>query len=76
MRHLFTISVLFLVPLFFLWGCENDTSNDGITGSGGDGGGEVTNMTCLGCHSSRDLLEAALGDLSGSKVLVPNKGDG
>jgi hypothetical protein len=74
MRHFLTISVLFMVPLFFLWGCENDTSNDGITGGGG--GGDVTDMTCIGCHSSRDMLEAAIGKVSGSKVLVPNKGDG
>ena len=73
MRHLLTISVLFMVPLFFLWGCENDTSNDGITGGGG---GAVTDMTCIGCHSSQELLELALGKVGGSKVLVPNKDDG
>jgi len=76
MRHLLTISVLFVVPLFFLWGCENDTSNSGITGAGGGGGGNVTDETCIGCHSSQELLEAALGKVVGSKVLVPHKEDG
>ncbi len=69
MRQILTISVLLLVPLFFLWGCTNDTSN---------GGGPVgTEMTCIGCHSSQERLETALeGKVEGSKVLVPNKGDG
>ena len=78
MRHFTTISVLLLLPLFLLCGCENDTSND--LGDGGDGGGGDpvgTDQTCIGCHSSRDNLELALaGKVEGSKVLVPNKGDG
>ncbi len=74
MRHFLTISVLFLVPLFFLWGCENDTSNDGITGGGGSG--EVTEETCLGCHSSQEMLEASLGETSKGSVVVALKDDG
>ncbi len=67
MRHIMTISVLLLVPLFFLVGCENDTSNGVVVG------GE----TCIGCHSSQANLEQALaGKTEGSKVSVPNKGDG
>ncbi len=73
MRHFLTISVLLLVPLFFLWGCENDTTNGDITGGGPVG----TDLTCIGCHSSREMLELALGGKTeGSKVMVPNKGDG
>lgn len=73
MRHFLTISVLLLVPMFFLWGCDNDTSNGDI----GDGGPVGTDVTCIGCHSSRENLELALGGKTeGSKVMVPNKGDG
>ena len=73
MRQFLTISVLLLVPLFFLGGCDNDTSNGDISG----GGPEGTDQTCIGCHSSRENLEIALGGKTeGSKVLVPNKGDG
>lgn len=73
MRHFLNLSVLLLVPLFFLWGCDNDTTNGDI-----DGGGPVgTDVTCIGCHSSRENLELALGGkVEGSKVMVPNKGDG
>ena len=68
-----TISVLLLVPLFFLWGCDNDTSNGDIVG----GGPGATDMTCIGCHSSQEMLELALaGKTEGSKRMVPNKGDG
>jgi hypothetical protein len=68
MRQVITISVLLLVPLFFLYGCDNDTSNGVPVG---------TAMTCIGCHSSQEMLEAALeGKVEDSKVLVPNKGDG
>ncbi len=74
MRHLLTISILLLLPLFLLCGCENDTTNDLGTGDGAPVGDE---KTCIGCHSSRENLELALGGKTeGSKVLVPNKGDG
>ena len=72
MRQFLTFSVLVLVPLFFLWGCDNDTSNGDIVDGPGTNG-----MTCIGCHSSREMLELALaGSPGGSKVSVPNKGDG
>lgn len=71
MRNFLTISVLLVAPLVFLWGCENDTTNGGITG-----GDVSTGMTCIGCHSSRDMLEEALGKVAGPKVLIGNKGDG
>jgi len=72
MRHLLTLSVLLLVPMFFLWGCDNDTTNGDV----GGGGPEIKDGTCIGCHSSEELLQAALASVAGSKVLVPNKGDG
>jgi len=75
MRQILTTSVLILVPLVFFWGCENDTSNDGITGGGG-GGGVATEETCLGCHSSQEMLEAALGETSKGSVVVALKDDG
>ena len=72
MRNSLTISVLVLLPLFFLWGCDNDTSNGDPSGEGP----AITDLTCIGCHSSREMLEEALGKVGGSKVLVYNKDDG
>ena len=73
MKKILVLMAMALVALFTLWGCSNDTSNE-ITDPG-DGPG-VTDKTCLGCHSSEEMLKAALGDTSGSKVLIGNKGDG
>ncbi len=66
-------SALMLISLLSLGGCDNDTSNGDIDGGTGP---VVTDQTCIGCHSSRANLELALGDVAGSKVPVPNKGDG
>jgi len=71
MRQFWTISLLLVVPLFFLWGCDNDTSNGDIEGEGP----VVTDLTCIGCHSSRDMLEDSLADM-GVVMRVPNKDDG
>lgn len=72
MKRLVPISaVLALLMLFCLWGCEHDTSND-IDG----GGVQLTDKTCLGCHSSQEMLQEALGAESGSKVEVAIKSDG
>jgi hypothetical protein len=71
------LAVLLLVPLaamFALWGCDNSTDNE-LTDPGGDDV-VVTDMTCVGCHTSRDMLEEALGDESGSMVEVAIKSDG
>ena len=77
MRHITTISVLLLLPLFLLCGCDNDTTNDLGDGDGGGGDPIGTGKSCIGCHSSRENLELALaGKVEGSKVMVPNKGDG
>ena len=70
------LTILVLVPLAALlafWGCDNDTSND-VSGPGD--GVVTTEMTCQGCHTSRDMLEAALGTESGSMVEVAIKADG
>lgn len=69
MKRLIIVPALALLLLFALWGCENDTSNGPV-----DPGG--TDKTCLGCHSSEEMLKASLPDTSGSKVLIGNKGDG
>jgi hypothetical protein len=72
MKRMAPISaVMALLMLLFLWGCDNDTSND----IGDGGGGDLTDMTCLGCHSSQEMLEEALAE-SGSKVEVAIKSDG
>ena len=73
MKKFWILMALAMVALLALWGCSNDTSNE-ITDPGG--GGETTDKTCLGCHSSEEMLKAALGDTSGSKVLIGDKGDG
>ena len=73
MKRFIILPVLVLLALFALWGCDNDTSN-GPVEPGGEGG--TTDKTCLGCHSSEEMLKAALSDTSGSKVLIGNKGDG
>jgi|GEM_PF-1318994 len=76
MNRLLVLALLPMAALLFIWGCDNDTSNK-ISDPGGGGGPEPTDKTCLSCHSSEDALKEALdGKVSGSKVLVPNKGDG
>jgi hypothetical protein len=72
MKRFLILIVLALVALLALWGCSNDTSNDPVD----PGGPGVTDKTCLGCHSSEEMLKAALGDTAGSKVLIGDKGDG
>ena len=72
MTNSLLVSTLLVLPLFFLWGCDNDTSNGDIEG----GGPEMTDQTCIGCHSSRDNLEEALAKTGGSKVMVAHKDDG
>ena len=70
------LTILALVPLAALlafWGCDNDTSND-VSGPGG--GVTPTDLTCVGCHTSREMLEDALGGESGAEVEVAIKADG
>ena len=72
------VTLLALLPLVFalaLWGCDNSTDNE----IGGPGGGEppiVTELSCQGCHTDRAMLEASLGEVSGSKAVITLKGDG
>ena len=72
MKRLIIVPALALLLLFAVWGCDNDTSNGPVDP---DGPG-ATDKTCLGCHSSEEMLKASLPDTSGSKVLIGNKGDG
>ena len=72
MNKTLVFCALALLAMFALVGCDNDTSNGPV-----DPDGPVaTDKTCLGCHSSEEMLKAALGDTSGSKVLIGDKGDG
>jgi hypothetical protein len=75
MNRILTALLVFALAAILMAGCDNDTSNE-IAQPGGGGGDPVTEMTCLGCHSSEELLIASLGEESGSKVAVPNKADG
>jgi uncharacterized protein YcfL len=75
MKRLFPLGGLaILLALFFLVGCEHDTSNE--ISNGGGGGPVVTDLTCIGCHSSEEMLQEALGGEKGSKVAVAFKSDG
>ncbi len=74
MNRIITVSALLMLALFCLWGCEYDTSNGPVDPGGGNG--EQTDLTCLGCHSSQEMLQESLGSVEKSKVAVPNKGDG
>ena len=60
-----------------MWGCTEE-SHDPYTPD--DGGvtppPEEAQATCLGCHSSEEMLKASLAKESGSEVLIGNKGDG
>jgi len=68
MKRIFVCLALALVAVLAIWGCSNDTSNV-VDPGGGD-------KSCLGCHSNKELLKAALGSTSGSKVLTRAKGGG
>ncbi len=74
MRRALSLLAVTALVLLALWGCENDTSNQ-IAGLD-DGGPTTTDMTCLGCHSSEEMLRAALGDPQGAEVYTWNKDDG
>ena len=71
MKQYTSLLLLLVLAAFWLAGCEHDTSN-----GPGDPGEQLTDKTCLGCHESENELKLALGDTEGSKVGVPNKGDG
>ena len=76
MKRAFLFTVLALVALLALWGCDNATDNI-VDGPGS--GLPVTEKSCLGCHSSQEQLLAALGedgDVESVKVYTYNKDDG
>lgn len=74
MKRMIPFSILaVLLVLFFLCGCDNNTSNDIDDGGGGP---PVSDMSCLGCHSSEEMLRESLGEEAGSKVEVAIKSDG
>jgi mono/diheme cytochrome c family protein len=62
-----------LAVVVALQGCVNDTSND-VDDTGG--GPVTTDLTCVGCHTSRAMLEAALGDSVGKPMPPGISGDG
>lgn len=74
MKRTFAILTLLLLPILFgLGGCENDTSND--LGEPG-GGTQLTDKSCLGCHSNEDMLKETLGEVATAKVGPALKDDG
>jgi hypothetical protein len=71
-RTLAILTCLLLPALLVTVGCENDTSND----LGGPGGAQLSDLTCLGCHSSETMLQETLGEVASAKVDVAIKSDG
>lgn len=77
MNRLMLTALLPLLAMLALWGCTEE-SHDPYEPDNGGGTTppeeEVT--TCLGCHSSEEMLKASLAKVSGSKVAVNFKSDG
>lgn len=76
MKRVFLFTVLTLLALLALGGCDNATENL-VDGPGS--GVPTTDKTCLGCHSSQEKLLASLGkdgDATKSEIFVYNKSDG
>ena len=73
MRRYASVLALALVVLLGVYGCDNDPDS-GLNEPGG-GGGQVTDLTCLGCHSDEDMLKANLSDKS-VDLVVKAKDDG
>jgi len=63
-------SLAILLTLFLVGGCGDDATTEI------PGGGQATDMSCLGCHSSEEMLQASLAGEAGSKVAVAIKSDG
>jgi hypothetical protein len=76
MNRLVLLVLVPLVAVLALAGCTEKSEDIVLPPAGGDGGTEQDKTTCLGCHSSEEMLKAALGSTSGSKVLIGDKGDG
>jgi len=68
MKRTTLIAALLLPILLGLWGCENDTTNDLDI--------QLSDMTCLGCHTSENMLKETLGTVATAKVATPFKDDG
>ena len=71
MKRTTLIAALLLPILIGVWGCENDTTNEVDV--------QLSDMTCLGCHSSENMLKDALADMgkvATAKVATPFKDDG
>lgn len=67
-----TTLLLLSLVMVWVWGCEHDTTN-----GPGEPGQQLTDKTCLGCHESQEMLQAALGGKSsGSLAEIANKDDG
>ena len=77
MNRLMLTALLPLLAMLALWGCTEE-SHDPYEPDNGGGTTppEEEVSTCLGCHSSEEMLKASLAKESGSKVLIGDKGDG
>lgn len=77
MNRLMLTALLPLLAMLALWGCTEE-SHDPYEPDNGGGNTppEEEVATCLGCHSSEEMLKASLAKESGSKVLIGDKGDG
>ena len=76
MKRILPILMITMFATLLIQGCEHDTSNGPADPVDPGPDPVVTDKTCLGCHSDQAELVLALGQESGSKVPVPDKGDG
>ncbi len=73
MRRYASALAMTLVVMIGVFGCDNDPDS-GLNEPGG-GGGQITDLSCLGCHSDEDMLKANLSKES-VDLVVKAKDDG
>jgi hypothetical protein len=77
MNRLWITALVPLVAMLALWGCTEESHDVVLPPDGGGGDGpEEQVATCLGCHSSEEMLKASLGKAGSADVLVHHKDDG
>lgn len=65
-----------LVAMLAMWGCTEESHDPYEPPTDPTPPPEEAVASCLGCHSSEEMLKASLAKGSGSKVLVNHKDDG
>ena len=76
MNRVHLLILLPLVAMLAMWGCTEESHDPYEPPTDPTPPPEEAVASCLGCHSSEEMLKASLAKESGSKVLIGNKGDG